>query len=157
MSAEKDLDALLRHFIDRGVPGAALAVYRGEEPLYEAYHGFRDMAQTAPMDPETLFRVHSVTKAVSALCGMMEYERGAFLMDDPVYEYLPEYRHLKLSVKQPDGTWTVEDAKEPMLMKHLFNMNVGFYAHDGSPTEKGLAECHRKLGGSKFQAGYSLG
>ena len=38
MSTEKDLDALLRHFIDRGVPGAALAVYRGEEPLYEAYH-----------------------------------------------------------------------------------------------------------------------
>ena len=157
MSTAKDLDALLRHFIDRGVPGAALAVYRGEEPLYEAYHGFRDMAHTQPMDPETLFRVHSVTKAVSALCGMMEYERGAFLMDDPVYEYLPEYRHLKLSVKQPDGTWAVEDSREPMLMKHLFNMNVGFYAHDGSPTEKGLAECHKKLGGSKFQAGYSLG
>ena len=157
MSTAKDLDALLKLFIDRGVPGASLAVYRGEEPLYEGYFGYRDMARTRPMDPDTLFRVHSVTKAVSALCGMMEYERGAFLMDDPVYEYLPEYRHLKLSVKQPDGSWTVEDAKEPMLMKHLFNMNVGFYAHDGSPTEKGLAECHKKLGGSKFQAGYSLG
>ena len=157
MSTAKDLDALLERFTDRGLPGAALAVYRGEEPLYEACLGYRDMARTQPLTPDTLFRVHSVTKAVSALCGMMEYERGAFLMDDPVYEYLPEYKNLKLSVKQPDGTWTVEDSRTPMLMRHLFNMNVGFYAHDGSPTETGLKEIHEQLGGSKFQAGYSLG
>ena len=157
MSTAKDLDALLNRFIDRGLPGAALSVYRGEEPLYEGLFGHRDMARTQPLTPDTLFRVHSITKAVSSLCGMMEYERGAFLMDDPVYEYLPEYKNLKLSVKQPDGTWTVEESREPMLMKHLFNMNVGFYAHDGSPTQTGLAECHEKLGGSKFQAGYSLG
>ncbi len=157
MSGKKDLDRLLQQFIDRGVPGAALSVYRGEEPLYEGYLGHRDMAGTQPLTPDTLFRIHSITKAVSSLCGMMEYERGAFLMDDPVYEYIPEYRDLKLSVKQPDGSWTVEPSREPMLIKHLFNMNVGFYAHDGSPTQTGLAECHKKLGGSKFQAGYSLG
>ena len=157
MSTAKDLDQLLKRYMDRGLPGAALSVYRGEEPLYEGLFGYRDMGQTQPLTPDTLFRVHSITKAVSALCGMREYERGAFLMDDPVYEYIPEYRHMKLSVKQPDGSWTVEDSREPMLMKHLFNMNVGFYAHDDSPTAKGLAECHKKLGGSKFQSDYSLG
>jgi CubicO group peptidase (beta-lactamase class C family) len=87
---------------------------------------------------------------------MMEFERGAFLMDDPVYEYIPEYRNMKLSVKQPDGSWTVEDAKEPMRMKHLFNMNVGFYSFGDDPTAKGLKDCHDRLGGSKFQADYSL-
>ena len=157
MSTAKDLDRLLQKFVDRGLPGAALSVMKGDQLLYENYVGHRDMAGKTPLTPDTLFRIHSITKAVSSLCGMMEYERGAFLMDDPVYEYLPEYKNLKLSVKQPDGTWTVEESKEPMLMKHLFNMNVGFYAHDGSPTQTGLAACHEKLGGSKFQAGYSLG
>jgi CubicO group peptidase (beta-lactamase class C family) len=156
MSTVKDLDRLLELFIRRGVPGAALSVYRGEDCLYESYAGYRDMARTTPMDPETLFRIHSITKAVSALCGMMEYERGAFLMDDPVYEYIPEYRHMQVGVKQPDGTWRVEESKKPMLMKHLFNMNVGFYAYDDSPTSRGLRECHEKLGGSKFQSDYSL-
>ncbi len=156
MSTTKDLDRLLQRFVDRGIPGAALSVYRGEKKLYEGFCGHRDLARTRPLTADTLFRMHSITKVYSSLCGMMEYERGAFLMDDPVYEYLPEYRHMKLSVKQPDGSWTVEDAKQPMLMKHLFNMNVGFYAFDDSPTAKGLAECHEKLGGSKFQADYSL-
>ena len=156
MSTVKDLDRLLHTYIDRGVPGVAYSVYRGEEPLYEGYFGHRDMAKTQPLTPDTLFRIHSITKAVSALCGMMEFERGAFLMDDPVYEYIPEYRNMKLSVKQPDGSWTVEDAKEPMLMKHLFNMNVGFYSFGDDPTAKGLKDCHDRLGGSKFQADYSL-
>ena len=156
MSTAKDLDALLKRFMERDLPGAALSVCRGEEVLYENYLGCRDMAGTQPLTPDTLFRIHSITKAVSALCGMMEYERGAFLMDDPVYEYLPEYRHMSVSVKQPDGTWRVEEARQVMRMKHLFNMNVGFYAYDGSPTAKGLKEIHDRLGGSKFQGDYDL-
>ena len=156
MSTAKDLDLLLQKYVDRGLPGAALSVMKGEELIYENYIGCRDMAKTVPLTPDTLFRIHSITKAFSALCGMMEYERGAFLMDDPVSEYIPEYKHMLLSVKQPDGSWTVEEAKQPMLMKHVFNMNVGFYDFGDSPTAKGLKEVHDKLGGSKFQAGYSL-
>ena len=156
MSTVKDLDRLLQKYVDRGLPGAALSVMRGEELLYENYIGCRDIARTKPLTPDTLFRIHSITKAVSSLCGMMEYERGSFLMDDPVSEYIPEYKHMLLSVRQPDGSWTVEEAKEPMLMKHVFNMNVGFYDFGDSPTAKGLKEVHDKLGGSKFQAGYSL-
>ena len=157
MSTTKDLDRLLRSFVEKkNLPGAALSVCRGGELLYENYQGCRDMAQTQPMTPDTLFRIHSITKAISSVCGMMEFERGAFLMDDPVSAYIPEYKDLKVSVKQPDGTWRVEDSKTPMLMRHLFNMNVGFYAYDKSPTAKGLKEVHEKLGGSKFQADYSL-
>ena len=157
MSTVKDLDRLLETFVDRGLPGAALSVMQGDRLLYENCIGHRDMAKAVPMTPDTLFRIHSITKAVSSLCGMMEFERGAFLMDDPVSEYIPEYKHMLLSVKQPDGSWTVEESKTPMLMKHAFNMNVGFYAYDDSPTAKGLKEIHDQLGGSKFQAGYSLG
>ena len=156
MSAKKDLDALLQSFVDRGVPGAALSVCRGGETLYEGYCGYRDMAKTQVLTSDTLFRIHSITKAFSAFCGMMEYERGAFLMDDPVSEYLPEYKHLLVSVKQPDGTYRVEEAKKPMLMRHLFNMRVGHYSFGDDPTAKAMTEVHERLGGSKFVAGYSL-
>ena len=157
MSTARDLDRLLERFIEeKHLPGAALSVCKGEELIYERFLGHRDHDRAVPLTPDTIFRIHSITKAVSALCGMMEYERGAFLMDDPVYEYLPEYRHMKLSVRQPDGSWRVEDAKETMTIRHLFNMNVGFYAFDDSPTARAMQEVHEKLGGSKFQAGYSL-
>ncbi len=153
MSTAKDLDRLLKKYVDRGLPGAALSVMKGEELLYEGYVGHRDIARTVPLKPDTLFRIHSITKAFSALCGMMEYERGSFLMDDPVSEYIPEYRHMLLSAKQPDGSWAVEEAKAPMLMKHVFNMNVGFYDFGDSPTARGLKEVHDKLGGQRVPGG----
>lgn len=157
MSTTRDLDCLLQRFIDeKELPGAALSVCRGEDVLYEAHFGYQDIARTRRLTPDVLFRIHSITKAVSSLCGMMEYERGAFLMDDPVYAYLPEYRDLKVSVRQPDGTWRVERSEEPMLIRHLFNMQVGFYAHDGGPTETGLKEAHDRLGGNKFLSDYDL-
>ena len=158
MSTTKDLDRLLQRFVEeKQLPGAALSVCRGEELIYESFVGWRDMAHAQKLTPDTLFRIHSITKAVSALCGMMEFERGAFRMDDPVYEYLPEYRHLQVGVRRPDGSWGVEDAKETMTLRHAFNMNVGHYAYDDSPTAAAMKAVHEKLGGGKFTAGYSLG
>lgn len=156
MGTKKDIDNLLQWMMEkRELPGVSLSVYQGTEKLYENYFGYQDMERTIPLTPDAMFRVYSMTKPISAVCGLIMYERGAFLMDDPVSEYLPEYKHLKLSVQKEDGTWEVEDSKEPMLMRHLFNMNVGFYDHSGSPTDLGMQEMLKKLGGSKFQANYT--
>lgn len=155
MSTTKDIDRLLKALADqRELPGVSLSVYHGDEQLYEGYYGYQDMARTIPLTPKSMFRVYSMTKPISALCGLIQHERGYFLMDDPVSEFLPEYKHLKLSIRRPDGSWGVEDSKEPMLMKHLFNMNVGFYAHDDSPTARGMDDMIRRLGGTKFQGDY---
>ncbi len=156
MSGKKDLDNLLRTFIDRGLPGAALSVCKDGEIIYESFCGYRDTDKTKPLTEDTLFRIHSITKVYSALCGMMEYERGAFLMDDPVSEYLPEYKNLLVSIPQEDGTFRVEEAKEPMLIRHLFNMRVGHYSFGDNPTANAMKEIHEKLGGSKFLSKYSL-
>ena len=55
MSTVKDLDRLLNTYIDRGLPGVAYSVYRGEEPLYEGYFGHRDMAKTQPLTPDSKY------------------------------------------------------------------------------------------------------
>lgn len=156
MSTKKDIDNLLQWLMEeRELPGVSLSVYQGTEKLYENYFGYQDVERTIPLTPDAMFRVYSMTKPISAVCGLIMYERGAFLMDDPVSEYLPEYKNLKISVQKEDGTWEVEDSKVPMLMRHLFNMNVGFYDHSGSPTDLGMQEMLKKLGGSKFQANYT--
>ena len=155
MSKAQDLDNLLQCLMnERELPGVSLSVYQGDHRLYEGYFGHQDMARTIPLTSDSIFRVYSMTKPISALCGLIQYERGAFLMDDPVSVYLPEYKNLKISVRRPDGSWGVEESKEPMLMRHLFNMNVGFYAHDDSPTAKGMDDMIKRLGGTKFQGNY---
>ncbi len=157
MATKRDLDNLLQWLMnEQQLPGIALSVYQGAEKLYEGSFGYQDMARTIPMTPDTMFRTHSMTKPVTALAGLILLERGVFILDDPVSNFLPEFKNLKLSVQQPDGSWTVEESKEPMLMRHLFNMNVGFFDFSGSPTQFALDKMHDDLGGSKFLSKYSL-
>lgn len=154
MSDFKDLENLMKRFLTKEPPGVAISVTRGEDILFEKCFGYADMAHTKPITPDTIYRLYSMTKPISALCGMIMYERGYFLMDDSVSEYLPEYKNMKVSVKNEDGSWSVEEAKRPILMEHLFNMAVGFYARDDSPTVKATAEMRSKLGGTKFSNNY---
>lgn len=154
MATFKDLEDLMKRLLALDPPGVAISVARHGGVLYEGYFGTMDLAGTRPIAPDTLYRLYSMTKPIAALCGMLQYERGVFLMDDPVSEYLPEYKRMKIRVKKDDGTWDVEDAKQPILMKHLFNMAVGFNARDDSPTAIAMKRVHDELGGSKFCGKY---
>ena len=89
MSTAKDLDLLLQKYIDRGLPGAALSVMQGDKLLYENYVGHRDIARTKPLTPDTLFRIHSITKAEydylwAAAALVNTYEAGVLLSNPPI-------------------------------------------------------------------------
>jgi len=53
--------------------------------------GVQDLTTRTPMSERTLFRIYSMTKAVTAVAVMMLHEAGAFRLDDPVQKYLPEF------------------------------------------------------------------
>ncbi len=154
MSSFKDIDNLMQKYITMDPTGVAVSIAHKGEVIYENYYGYSDFEKTKPVTKDTMYRVYSMTKPVSALCGMIAYERGVFLMDDPVSEYLPEYKNMKVRVKKDDGTWDVEDCKQPILMKHLFNMAVGFLSRDDSPTTIEMKRIHDELGGQKFCGKY---
>ncbi len=149
MSTAKDVDNLLRHFLEIGPNGCCVSINRGEETIYENYVGFADNAKTRPLGPENVFRLYSMTKVVAALCGLIQYERGAFLLSDPISDYLPEYREMKVQVRREDGSWELVPSKQPILMRHAFSMGVGMLAHDGSPTDETNRAVHERLGGPK--------
>lgn len=154
MSTFKDLEKLMQKYITMDPTGTAISVAHKGEVIYEDYFGYADFERTKPVTEDTMYRLYSMTKPVAALCGMIQFERGVFLMDDPVSEYLPEFKDAKISVKKDDGTWAVEDCKQPILMKHLFNMAVGFNARDDSPTATEMKRVHEELGGQKFCGKY---
>ena len=65
------------------VPGKALLVCKGNEEVFRYYQG--------EARPETLYRVHSMTKLFTVTAALQLLEQGRFLMEDPVSMYLPEY------------------------------------------------------------------
>ena len=84
--------ALLTQFVaDRKIAGAVAAVARRGQVGYLHAVGVQDLTTRAPMTERSLFRVYSMTKAVTAAAVMMLHEQGKFRLDDPVEKYLPEF------------------------------------------------------------------
>ncbi|MCC7123341.1 MAG: beta-lactamase family protein [Acidobacteria bacterium] len=106
--------ALLRRFVDEGtVAGAVAAVSRrGTLGYFEAV-GVQDLATRTPMRADTLFRIYSMTKPITAVAVMMLHERGAFRLDDPVQQYLPQFADVRVSegetLRAPSRPITVRD------------------------------------------------
>ena len=51
----------------------------------------RDPAGAAPMAPDSIFRIYSMTKPIVSVAAMMLWEEGRFLLNDPIAKYLPEF------------------------------------------------------------------
>jgi CubicO group peptidase (beta-lactamase class C family) len=72
-----------------GAPGAAVAVIRGDQVLFSRGFGVANVETGAPVTPETLFHVGSVTKMLTAAAVIAEAEEGRIRLDSPVGESIP--------------------------------------------------------------------
>ena len=70
-------------------PGLTAALVKGDELLWSKGFGFADKAIEAPMTPETIQNIGSISKTVTATAVMQLWEQGAFQLDDDVNGYLP--------------------------------------------------------------------
>jgi CubicO group peptidase (beta-lactamase class C family) len=104
MSAEKlqQVTALLRQFVaDRRISGAVAAVARRGKIVYLEPVGLQSYDTRTPMTEASLFRVYSMTKAVTAVAVMMLVDEGKLRLDDPASKYLPAFKTMTV---QEGGT-----------------------------------------------------
>ena len=154
MSTFRDVDRLMEHFLEVGPVGCCLAVTQGEDTIYEKYFGTADGAGTTPLAPEHVFRQYSMTKVLAAICGLIQLERGAFLLNDPISAYLPEYKHMQVQVQREDGSFDTVESKTPITLRHAFSMSVGMMGAPDTLTGQRYREVHEKLGGNKILNAY---
>lgn len=141
MARFDDLSALLQQFVKNGPAGCGCAVAKDGKVLYEEYFGYADLDEQRPMTADTIHRLFSLTKVIVCTAGMMLYERGKFLLDDPIYEYFLEYRDTQVRVTDGNGNFHIRKAKSPMLVKHAFTMTVGLpYHFGGTKTADDMAK-----------------
>ena len=70
------------------LPGAALAVARNGRLVYARGFGFADRDEKQPVQPESLFRIASISKPLTAAAVLQLVERGRLKLDEPVFELL---------------------------------------------------------------------
>ncbi len=70
---------------------------RGKVVHFQTY-GARDLEAGTPVEPETIFRIYSMTKPIVSVVLMTLYEEGRFQIDDPVSQYIPQFKGLQVLV-----------------------------------------------------------
>ena len=107
--------ALLRQYVaDRKISGAVAAVARRGKVVYLAPVGLQSFETKAPMADTSLFRVYSMTKAVTAVAVMMLVEQNRLRLSDAASKYLPEFKTVRVqqagaTARPPAREITIED------------------------------------------------
>ncbi|SNS83131.1 serine hydrolase domain-containing protein [Sphingopyxis indica] len=119
-------NAFITGFVDRGELASTLAcIGKGQEaPLYFGA-GTQAMDSTRPVGPDTLWRLYSMTKPVTAMAAMLLIEDGKMGLDQPIADFLPAFRNMKVQ-DTPDGSITaVHPAKTPITVRQLLTHTAG--------------------------------
>lgn len=91
--SEDDIDAIVRRAMEAfDVPGMAISIVYGGETYYAKGHGIVEVGKSAKVDANTLFQIASVSKAFTAGALAILVDDGKLDWDDPVIDYLPEFR-----------------------------------------------------------------
>lgn len=105
---ERIATVVQRNIDDKRIAGAVTLVARHGHIAWFKAQGMADRESGKPMRPDTMFRICSMTKPITSVAVMMLYEEGNFLLDDPISEYLPEFKNPKVLVKAASGqTYTI--------------------------------------------------
>ncbi|MGW0419694.1 serine hydrolase domain-containing protein [Streptomyces sp. NPDC003015] len=120
------LDQHFAHYVDEGrIPGFLVSVARGGRVAHLGTHGRRDLAADLPVEADTLWRIYSMTKPVTAVAALILVEEGRLSLDDPVAEYLPAFARPRVYVDGLGDSLTTRPADGPILVRHLMTHTAG--------------------------------
>src|SRR6185436_10914379 len=74
------------------IPGMSIVIVYDQDVLLANGFGYADLEKQIPADPQTVYRIGSVTKAFTALMLMQLRDDGKLHLDDPIEKYLPEFK-----------------------------------------------------------------
>lgn len=112
---------IIRDAIENGVTaGVNLLICKDGEEIFYGEAGYADRENQIPIRRDTIFRLYSMTKPITATAVMMLMEQGKLELAQPVSDFLPGFETLTV-----DREGKSEPVKMPMTLRHLMNMTSG--------------------------------
>jgi len=117
------------------IAGANVLIRQRGKDVYHETFGVQDVVSKTPITDKTIFRLSSLTKAITSVVAMQLIQDGKIKLDDPVSKYIPSFANVKVGVekKAEDGTKTLElvALTRPItvldLLRHTSGITYGFY------------------------------
>jgi methyl acetate hydrolase len=127
-NASAQIDTVLRRAADaKDVPGVVAVAATDKGIFYEGAFGTRDLAKGPDMSLDTIFRIASMTKAVTSVAAMQLVEQGRLQLDHPIGSVLPELSAPQvLEGFDESGAPRLRPAKRPITLRLLLTHTAGF-------------------------------
>ena len=108
--------------------GMSCCITQGYETVYNKSFGFADRENGKKMQGDELYNFYSMTKPLTCTAALQLFEKGCFLLTDPLHKYIPEFKDM--TFKDADGS--IKKCSKDILIRDLFTMTAGFdYNLDG--------------------------
>ncbi|MCG2593401.1 beta-lactamase family protein [Ramlibacter sp. XY19] len=138
------IQAAIQAAIDgQQLPGVSYTVFRRDEVLATQCLGWADVEARVPLRDDHLFRAFSNTKLVTSIAALQLFEQGRFGLDDPVGEYIPALRDLRVLRAGATSIDDTEPAREPVRIRHLLTHTAGF-TYGFTQPEAPIAKAYRE-------------
>ncbi len=142
MSAEKlaEINPILDGLIaKKKLAGAVVLVSKDGNIVHLKSYGYRNITDEHPMTDDTIFRIYSMTKAITSATALMLVDEGAIKLDDPIGKYISAFRDISVHTKDgdraPKRAPTVRD-----LLRHTSGLTYGIFG------DSAVDKMYRKVG-----------
>ena len=141
------IDSYLNKAIkDNQIPGAVALIRRNNKIIYNKAFGYSDVENKIMHSTDDIFRIASMTKAVTSLAVLILWEEGKFNLDDPIEKYIPEFKDLTIltDFNETDSTYLSKPAKNKILIRHLLThtSGIGYGVIDSDARFKSIYKKH---------------
>lgn len=115
-----NLQNFMDHLTSWRIPGNGVKVCLEGKEVFSYTSGYADVENKIPMTLDHYVNIYSCSKVATVTAALQLYEKGKFLLDDPLYAFIPEYKEMYIA-----GENGPVKAEKPITLRHLFTMTSG--------------------------------
>lgn len=129
------------------IPGVVALIVRNDKVVYHSAKGKADVESGKNMSKDAIFRIASQTKAITSTAVMMLWEEGKFRLDDPISNWIPEFKNPQVlqNFRYGDTTFTTLPAKREISIRHLLTHSAGI-GYGGIDSDERMRMIYQKAG-----------
>ncbi len=115
----KVAEGVMQKYVDEGkLAGISTMVIKNGKMVERANYGYADLETKKPVEDNTIFRIYSMTKPITAVALMTLYEEGKFQLDDKVSKFIPEFASTMV-YKSVGKSFTLEKPVNEITIRNL--------------------------------------
>ena len=124
------------------IPGAVVLVGNEKGIVYQKAFGIKNPLTNEKYAIDDIFRIASMTKAITSVAVLKLWEDGKINLDDPIEKYIPEFKDAKIleTFNEKDSSYTSKPSTKKITIRQLLThtSGIGYDFIDGNPSIKAI-------------------